>query len=84
MEADGEDFDAAAAYYTFNEGNDTAPGTQGHVTYYTGITFTDGADMDSVAAGDLFILRVRRESSDTGNDTMSNDAHLWVVEVKET
>lgn len=51
---------------------------------YASITFTDGADMDSIAVGEMFILRIERDSAD-GADTMnSNDAELHFVEVKET
>lgn len=47
------------------------------------ITFTDGADMDSVAAGDLFRMRVRRVAADAG-DTAAGDSRLLAVIIKET
>lgn len=59
-----------------------APGTLGHVDDVT-ITFTDGADMDSVAAGDLFRIRVSRDATN-GSDTMTGDAELLMVELQET
>ena len=80
---DAEDLDSTAFTYDYNEGNDTTASAVGEVSYFN-ITFTDGADMDSLAAGEAFILRVRREASDTGNDTMSGDAELHWVHVKET
>lgn len=33
------------------------------------ITFTDGADMDSLADGEFFVLRLRRDVDDTATDT---------------
>ena len=48
------------------------------------IAFTDGADMDSVAAGEMFFLEVSRNSSHA-NDTMNaNDAELHFIEIRET
>ncbi|MDH3450926.1 MAG: hypothetical protein OEN20_00795 [Gammaproteobacteria bacterium] len=68
------DYNAAAAA--------TAPTVIGELSFDT-ITFTNGADMDSVAAGDLFVLRIRRKADDAG-DTMSGDARLISVNVTET
>lgn len=45
------------------------------------VTFTDGADMDSVAAGDAFRLSIAR---DVANDTAAGDAELIAVELRET
>lgn len=50
---------------------------------YTNITFTDGADMDSLAAGESFRIKVTRDA-DNASDTMSGDAELLRVVVKET
>jgi hypothetical protein len=47
----------------------------------TAITFTDGADMDSVIAGALFRLKITRDAT---NDDMTGDAELLAVEIKET
>lgn len=77
-----EDVDASHTYDFNNASAATAPATNGNPTYTT-ITFTDGADMDSVAAGELFILRVKRLPADAG-DTMTGDAELWAPVVKET
>ena len=63
---------------------DTAPGTSGYVTP-AAITFTDGADMDSVAAGEGFRLKISRDADGTNaTDDMTGDAELRFVEVKET
>ncbi len=60
--------------------NTTVPGTSGNVDIVS-IAFTDGADMDSVAAGEGFRLKITR---DAANDTASGDAELWAVEIRET
>lgn len=58
----------------------TVPGTSGHVDITTA-TFTDGAQMDSVAVGEAFRIRVRR---DVSNDNASGDAQLVALEIKES
>lgn len=60
--------------------NTTVPGTSGNVDIVT-VTFTDGADMDSVAVGEAFRLKITR---DAASDTGSGDAELLKIEVKET
>ena len=58
----------------------TVPGTSGHVAI-TNVAVTDGANMDSIAAGEAFRLRVRR---DVANDTAAGDLELLAVELKES
>ena len=58
----------------------TVPGTSGNVDIVN-TTFTDGADMDSVAVGELFRIRINR---DVSADTAAGDAELHLVEIKET
>lgn len=70
---DSEDFDTSHTY-DFNTVTDTAPGTIGHITEAQ-ITFTDGSDMDSLAAGELFILRIKRDAGNA-SDSMTSDARL--------
>lgn len=79
---DAEDINSSHSY-SFNDVNPNPPSAIGEVSY-DNITFTDGADMDSVDVGDYFILRIRREASDTTNDTMSGDAELHAIYIKET
>lgn len=79
--ADTDDIDTHA-FAAANAGTFTTAGTSGHLSY-DDITFTDGADMDSVTGGDFFILRVTRDANN-GSDTMSGDAEIFGVEVKET
>lgn len=81
IQDDAEDIDASHSY-VFNEVDDTAPSVSGEVSYPT-IAFTDGADMDSWAEGELAIVRVRRNASHA-NDDMSGDAELWALFGKET
>lgn len=50
---------------------------------YDNITFTSGAQMDSLAAGEGFRLKVRRDANNA-SDTMTGDAELDMVVVKET
>ena len=50
---------------------------------YTDVTFTDGADMDSLAATESFRLKVTRDA-DNAADTMAGDAELLRVVVAET
>ena len=60
--------------------NTTVPGTSGLVDIVS-VAFTDGADMDSVAVGESFRLKVTR---DAVSDDAAGDAELYKVEVRET
>lgn len=60
--------------------NTTVPGTSGFVDIVN-VTFTDGADMDNIAVGELFRIKVTR---DAASDTSTGDAELHAVEIKET
>lgn len=60
----------------------TTSGTSGIVNKST-ITFTSGANMDSLAAGEPFRFKLARKPADAG-DTMAGDAELHSVHVKET
>jgi len=60
--------------------NTTVPGTSGNVDVVS-VAFTDGADMDSVAAGEKFRLKVTRDAS---SDDATGDAELYNVEGRET
>lgn len=70
--------------FAFNETTvDPVPSTSGHVETIS-ITFTDGADMDSWAAGEMAYLRIRRETTDITNDTAAGDLEIYEVEIYET
>ena len=58
----------------------TVSGTSG-IIVITNTTFTDGADMDSVAVGEAFRLKITR---DVAGDSAAGDAELLAVEIKET
>ena len=83
IEDDAEDLDTTAHTYVFNTVIATTASAVGELSC-DNVTFTDGADADNTNAGDPFILRVGRDASDTGNDTLAGDASLLTVEIKET
>jgi len=58
----------------------TVPATSGNVKI-TNVAVTDGANIDSIAIGETFRLRVRR---DVANDTATGDLELVGIELKET
>lgn len=58
----------------------TVSGTTGVVTV-TNVAISNGANMDSVAAGESFRLKITR---DVANDNAAGDAELHLVEIKET
>ena len=78
---DADDIDDAHTY-VYNGVSDTAPSASGELSYPT-IAFTDGADMDSWAEGELAIVRIYRDH-DHGDDGMTGDAELWALFGLET
>ncbi len=58
----------------------TVPATSGNVAI-TNVAITDGANIDSIAVGELFRVRVRR---DVANDSAVGNLELLGVELKET
>lgn len=60
----------------------TTNGTSGIKNKST-ITFTSGANMDSLAAGEPFRLKIARKPADAG-DTMTGDAEFTEACLKET
>lgn len=81
MADDADDIDTAHTY-AFNAVSDTAASASGELSYPT-IAFTDGADMDSWADGELAIVRVHRDF-DHADDGMTGDAELWCISGAET
>jgi len=79
---DGQQDTDSDGFAAVNSVTDAAPGTDGHVTI-ANVTFTDGADMDSVGVGESFRLKITRDA-DNASDTMAADAELHAVEIKET
>lgn len=74
------DIDADSFAAVNSVDNTTVPGTSGNVDIVN-VTFTDGADMDSVAVGEGFRLKITRDAT---NDTATGDAELVTIELKET
>lgn len=72
------DSDSFAAVNSVND--TTVPGTSGYVDVVS-CGFTDGADMDGVAAGETFRLQITR---DAVSDDATGDAELYMVEIRET
>lgn len=59
--------------------NTTVPATSGHIDIVS-IAFTDGAQIDNLAAGEGFRMKVTR---DAASDTATGDAELRFIEIKE-
>lgn len=77
---DAEDLDTTAFTYNYITADDAAPSVIGEVAYLA-LTLT-GTPLDSIAAGQRGILRVRREG-DHANDTLSAVAYLHGLSVKQ-
>jgi len=60
--------------------NTTVPGTSGLVDIVN-VAFTNGAQMDSIAVGELFRIKITRDAT---NDTSTGDAELHSIEIRET
>jgi hypothetical protein len=83
IDASSLDIDADS-FAAFQSVGVTAPGTSGQVVVGA-VTFTDGAQMDSLAVGEAFRLKIRRDADGTsGTDDITTDLELLRVEVKET
>jgi len=72
----------ADSFAAVNSVTQAVNGTSGVFVLAT-ITFTDGADMDSLAAGEAFRIKVTRDA-DNGSDTVSGDVELLRVHLSET
>ena len=78
---DAEDLNSSHSY-AYNDSSETTASAAGEVQYST-ITFTDGADMDNLAAGEIAILRIRRAPTH-GDDDLVGDVELHLPFCKET
>jgi hypothetical protein len=75
------DADSFAAFVGAAGNPNAASGVMTLVT----LTFTAGAAMDSLAAGEMFRLKVHRDADGTaGTDDVASDAELFGIEIKET
>ena len=77
---DTDDIDGAI-FAAENTVTDTSATADGELSYAS-ITFTDGADMDSIAAGDMFLMKVARDAA--GGTASPGDAELYFVLIEET
>ncbi len=73
---DADDVDASHSY-DFNEVTVTTASVNGELKYVATVAFTDGADMDDLAEGERFVLRLRRNGDD-GADSMTAAAQVLV------
>lgn len=80
IEDDTEDIDTTDHAYSYQVVAASPAGTAGEVSH-DDITFTDGAQMDNVNTGDYFVFRLMRDVSD---DSMTGDASVLAIHIKET
>ncbi len=82
---DGQQDVDSDGFASFNSSGAIAvPGTSGHVDI-TSIAHTDGAEMDSIAIGEKFRFKIRRDADDTSaTDNVVGDIELHAVEIRET
>lgn len=79
----GPDLDSDSFTGSFQSNGGSASGTSGIPTAIS-ITHTNGAQMDSLAAGEPFRLKVRRDADGTsGTDDITTDAELVRVVIRE-
>lgn len=76
----GTDIDADSFASDQTVTAETVDGTSG-IMDVSNVAVTNGANMDSVVAGDTFRLRVTR---DVAGDSATGDAELISIEIKET
>jgi len=81
MADDAEDIDTAQTY-DFNEVTDTCASISGEISMPT-IAFSNGADMDSWADGEVAIVRVYRNVAHA-DDVMAGNAELWGLMGRES
>ncbi|GAG96253.1 unnamed protein product, partial [marine sediment metagenome] len=67
--------------YAFNGISDTVPSEVGEISM-AHILFDNGADMDSLAASNMGILRIYRDH-DHADDNATGDAELQMITIKE-
>lgn len=74
----------ADSFASFQSAGGTPPGTSGQVIKTT-IALTSGANMDSLVAGELFRLKIRRDADGTsGTDDVTTDVEVLGISVTES
>lgn len=76
------DIDADSFATAVNSASTTVSGTSGNVNILS-IALTAGAQMDSLAVGEAFRLKIARVPADAG-DTAAGDCEIVGCEIKET
>jgi hypothetical protein len=79
---DADDTDSKA-YATVQSTTQATASAAGEIQY-TDIAFTDGGQIDNLAAGELGHFRLTRDSADAADTMNSNDARVHLVTLKET
>jgi len=82
VNAGGPDIDADSFAAAQTSGAAAVSGTSG-ITAVATITFTNGAQMDSLVASEPFRIKVSRDATD-GSDTAVGDMELLAGEIRET
>lgn len=84
LDDEGQDTDSDS-FASAQSATASAPSTSGSLQY-TDIAFTDGAQMDSLAAGEAFRLKINRDAdaSGGGTDDMTGDAEIHRIEISES
>lgn len=79
-DGDATDLDATTSFDTDNSNGATVPGTAGHIDQLS-ITMTNA---DSLAAGDYYRVRLRRDADGTsGTDDAAGDCYVVAVELRD-
>lgn len=79
---DADDIDTKG-FATSKNTNPTTASASGEVDYAT-ISFSDGSEIDSIAAGEYFRIEIKRDADGTSStDDMAGDMQLVFVELKE-
>ena len=68
--------------YDYNTTGDIDPATTVGKVKYSTMTFTNGADMDSVVAGDMFIFRIKRPAP--SGTKITGDITIREIVISET
>ena len=82
LNSNAQDLDSDGFAATQTSSADAANGTSGKLTFST-IAFTDGSQMDSIAAGVPFRFKLTRNAT-SASDTIVGDCQVISVELKET
>lgn len=79
-DGDALDLDSSSSFDTANSAGATVPGTQGYIDQLS-ITMTNA---DSLAAGDIFRVRLNRDADGTsGTDDATGDCYVLFVELRD-